>query len=199
MKREDLNKWAVSHKNLPPQLYFVHHAQSQCQFLEELVEEAIKRKIPGIHQLNVMGGIAANCNDAIFDCIEDLTSVTQIYRRIKSHLEWSTSRPSCFVSTFVDFSAALRWGLQLEGPVKVFIIETRKLPPMPTVHVFRPFDFNAKWPKTEFLFLHQIPYCGLKKAVVLRDDSKAKREYLYRSSFAGKGCGMNEFRYHQWL
>ncbi|KAK3492097.1 uncharacterized protein B0T23DRAFT_134157 [Neurospora hispaniola] len=88
--------------------------------------------------------------------------------RIACTEEGTSSRPSCFVSTFGNFHDAVLWGGQLPGVVRIYSIDTTKLPPIAFVHVFRPSDFNMFWRKDEYLFLHQIPERGIACFVVLR-------------------------------
>ncbi|KAK3343245.1 hypothetical protein B0H65DRAFT_590145 [Neurospora tetraspora] len=138
MKREDLNKWAFPHDKLPRKLFFVHHAGSQCRFIEEREREEDCPDDLSIDELSlsIMGGITAASPDGIIGCIDELTNVTEIYRKIKRHLYWSNRGPSCFVSTFSDGNDALRWGLQLDGTVKIYTVDTSttRLPPMPMIH-----------------------------------------------------------------
>ncbi|EGO54846.1 hypothetical protein NEUTE1DRAFT_50025 [Neurospora tetrasperma FGSC 2508] len=175
MKHEDLDKWAVPHDQLPRRLFFVRHEYSQCGSEDEWNSD-MEGDGPA-SELGMMGGLTAACPKAIICCLHEITNIVDLYRKMKRHLKWTSSRPSCFVSTFGNFHDAVLWGGQLPGIVRIYSIDTTKLPPIAFVHVFRPSDFNMFWRKDEYLFLHQIPERGIECFVVLPDYLKTTREY----------------------
>ncbi|EAA26836.2 hypothetical protein GE21DRAFT_9521 [Neurospora crassa] len=164
-KSERLRPWAVSRHNLPPRLYFVQHAGSQSTR-------------DRIDVLDVYGNAVAFI-DAIESAVQDIeiNSLPELYAMIKNHVNWYQRRPSMFVSTFSVRKHAENWGRRCAGPVWMYEFDTSKLPASQLV--FRARDFIDKYTDNEYLFLLQIPCCGLRDITLLVDGEPPREPLVH--------------------
>ena len=96
---------------------------------------------------------------------------TEVATKAREHLFWRHKRPTAFISAFEFYDDARNWGLQRKGPVRIYTINTRKLPrrvqkgPWQERWACR-WDYDTK--ESEYLIFDRIP----REAIVERREIK---------------------------
>jgi hypothetical protein len=143
----NLQDYARPHDSLPGVLWRVTHPNSQ-------------------HELNPINGeMWARVRSG--NAISDEASLKQ---RISDHFNWSSRKPSCFLSVFTDEEHARNWAGRCvrntgDSQVDITPIITAKLPA--TAQVFDATSLHKRlriyyrYPEHEVMFLHRIPWQSL--------------------------------------
>ncbi|KAL0467518.1 hypothetical protein QR685DRAFT_574318 [Neurospora intermedia] len=157
--------WVVSRDNLPPRLYFIHHAGSQStRTMVDVLDEY---------------GNAVAFIDAIESAVRgfEIKNVPELYAMIKNHVNWYQRRPNMFVSAFSVRKHAENWGRLRAGPVWMYEFDTSKLPANQLV--FQASQFIDRFTDNEYLFLLRIPCGGLREITCLVDGESPREPLVH--------------------
>ncbi|KAJ8133257.1 hypothetical protein O1611_g361 [Lasiodiplodia mahajangana] len=96
--------------------------------------------------------------------ISDESSLTQV---AKEHFNWNSRQASCFLSVFSDEDHARNWARLRKGKVDIHEIDATKLPldtcVFDATSLARSLGIVHPYSTHEFIFLHRIPSCSLRR------------------------------------